>query len=526
MMKNFTFLLIVLTITLFGCSHVTTTQTNKKEENKKNAQKNQIKLSSCAKQIKTMRAESNKKNLKEKYKDLELVDVSNHDANQYEASLPLWDDYHLDKIAISGYVSRESSVLTDELAWKAFSEYPQRFYPFFSGIDIFHKNGIELAHKNLEQGFMGIGQIAAPSLVSPFLTTAEWKGKDPMDGNLPEIYKLAGQYKVPVLIHMDPPSAGIEKFEEALNRYPSTTFIYGQSNVANNPNDIDEVMKKHKNLYFDFFAGYTAYNPRDPNKLKDYVKLIEKYSDRALLSTDSGVELKYKDAILAMYEMIDMLSPETACKVSHENFMKLMKDQPVTKTQLKKIKSLSKKLGERYEEPKTKLEANQLIFELSNKIKPAHKEYFTDVPSSSSVKNKSFTKLNQKDMVSISRDLITRMNVGLWDINAEIQAKTEWDSFYYNLFLPDGLSETRQQQWQGIDQLNSYNYKLQSFQNESVTKHNNYFIYSGETKEIYEDPQKTDDAAPTFGLYRVWITVDPKFKTYKIKKELDVELKK
>lgn len=65
-------------------------------------------------------------------------------------------------------------------------------------------------------------------------------------------------------------------------------------------------------------------------KLQGFVQLIEQYSDRFMLSTDSGYGLSVESAALALYEIIDLLSPETAAKVAFQNYERLIELQPPT----------------------------------------------------------------------------------------------------------------------------------------------------------------------------------------------------
>ncbi|WP_098744894.1 hypothetical protein [Paenibacillus sp. EZ-K15] len=51
------------------------------------------------------------------------------------------------------------------------------------------------------------------------------------------------------------------------------------------------MLKKHPNLYADFFVGFTASNPESANQLDDIVSVIKQFPDRFLLSTDSGYGL-------------------------------------------------------------------------------------------------------------------------------------------------------------------------------------------------------------------------------------------
>jgi hypothetical protein len=65
------------------------------------------------------------------------------------------------------------------------------------------------------------------------------------------------------------------------------------------------LLKKHKNLYMDFFAGLTAYNPGSGYTLDDYVPLIMEYADRFLVGSDSGYDVGYDKAYKVVYELFD-----------------------------------------------------------------------------------------------------------------------------------------------------------------------------------------------------------------------------
>lgn len=310
------------------------------------------------------------KTLSQTYKDLKLIDVHNHDAAKYEASMSIWDNHAIDRIVLFGNVSEPSAVATDKLAWKAYEKYPDRIYPFFSGFDLFQDEGLKTIRENLEIGYLGIGETIAASSNSPILAKLPWKGSHPLDGNFPKVYELCAEYGVPILLHIDPPRGmPIMKLEEALDAYPNTLFIFAHANVYNPPSEIEKLLKSHKNLYIDFFAGFTSYNPRSPNKTEEYISLIESYADRFFISTDGAFDLTYDQAIGAMYEVIDQLKPETREKIASANFEKIIQAQKPTATQLKTLRDL----GIQTHEPSVELnrlsrhEANKLIFKLRSK---------------------------------------------------------------------------------------------------------------------------------------------------------------
>jgi len=310
------------------------------------------------------------KALYEVYRDLTLIDIHNHDAG-YPDPLSKWGQYGIDRIVLFGNISEPSAQATDQLAWDHYRKEPAHVYPSFAGFPIYEEEGLSIVRDRLEQGYLNIGEIAAASTYSPIVSKVEWKANHPNDGYFPQIYDLAAEYRVPILLHIDPPNGPpIFHLEKALEAHPNTTIIFGHANAYNEPSNLKKLLTKHPNLYLDFFAGFTAYNPESTNKLQDFIPLMEEYPDRFMLSTDSGFGLTAEQAAKALYETIDMLTPETALKIASQNYERLIELQPPTKTQIKQITELSTKLGKKETYRVNKRMANELIFKLTTESKP------------------------------------------------------------------------------------------------------------------------------------------------------------
>ncbi|WP_127532879.1 amidohydrolase family protein [Paenibacillus kobensis] len=320
----------------------------------------------AATQVEAMRA--NKKpgqELYEAYRDLTVIDIHNHAAANPNA-LSEWGAYGIDRIVLFGDISEPSAQTTDRMAWEQYQKEPSHVYPSFAGFPLYEDEGIAVVEKNLEKGYLNIGEVAAASTYSPIVSKVKWKSKHPNDGNWPAIYDLAAKYKVPVLLHIDPPNGEpIVHLEEALDEHPDTVIIFGHANAYNPPSNIEALLEKHPNLYIDFFAGFTAYSNDSTNKLEDFVPLIEKYPDRFMLSTDSGYGLTTDTAAKGLYDIIDLLKPETAAKVAYQNYERLVELQPPTGTQIQTIKTLSAQAGKYETYRLNKRMANELIFELT-----------------------------------------------------------------------------------------------------------------------------------------------------------------
>ncbi|GGH30747.1 amidohydrolase family protein [Paenibacillus segetis] len=302
--------------------------------------------------------------LSELYQDITLIDIHNHAAENPNA-VNEWTQDGIDRVVLFGDVSEPSAQRTDQLAWEHYRNDPSHVYPSFAGFPIYEEEGLTIVKDNLEQGYLNIGEVVAASSYSPVVSKVEWKSEHPNDGYLPQIYDLAAKYRVPVLLHIDPPSGSpIDYLEQALDQHPDTSIIFGHANAYNTPDNIKYLLDKHSNLYIDFFAGFTAYSPDSSNSLQDFVPIIEQYPDRFMLSTDSGFGLPANQARDGLYDLIDLLSDETALKVASLNYERMIELQLPTDTQIAKIKKLATKKEEFKTYHLNKRMANELIFEL------------------------------------------------------------------------------------------------------------------------------------------------------------------
>lgn len=309
-----------------------------------------------------------KPELFEKYKHLKIIDVHNHDADYYveNKSLETWSKYNVDRTVLFGAISEPAAMQSDRLSFEAYEKYPNRIIPFFSGFPIYDRQGIDIVRDNLEKGYFGIGETVAASTYSPLTSHLQWKSLHPMDGNLPDIYKLCSEYKVPILLHIDPPFGEvINRLEEALDLFPDVKIIFAHANVFNPPDNIRILLQKHSNLFIDFFAGFTAYDPKNIYPLEDYIPVILEFPNQILLSTDSATaqNLDYEKAINAMYEVIELCNDEQIGElIARENFFNIIEEQVATQTQLRNIKSNMDKILEEYDiELLNKRMANELI---------------------------------------------------------------------------------------------------------------------------------------------------------------------
>ncbi|MCL6459961.1 MAG: amidohydrolase family protein [Gorillibacterium sp.] len=305
------------------------------------------------------------------YKDLGLIDAHNHDASNrnYNGMLEKWKIYAVQGVVLFGDVSEPSARGSDKNAWLAYQQNPDQFIPFFSGFDLHDEASLNEVRNLLEQGYFGLGEVAAASTVSPVVSKVALKANDPLDGYLPQIYDLIATYKAPILLHIDPPSGmPIAKLEQALEEHPQTIMIFGHINAYNTPEEIDRLLSKHPNLYADFFAGFSVYNPDGGRNPEQFIPVMKKYADRFLISTDSGYGIESEElAIDAMYRILYLLDdPAVARKIAHDNLAAIIQAQSATRTQLELLRKLEHDTGKTYNlEKLSKLEAGKILAEVS-----------------------------------------------------------------------------------------------------------------------------------------------------------------
>jgi predicted TIM-barrel fold metal-dependent hydrolase len=298
------------------------------------------------------------------YGPVPLADAHNHDASgsRYTGMHNMWKRDAMDRVILFGDVSESSAIQTDANAWNAYIERPDFFVPYFSGFDLHDPSSLEVVRSNLEQGYFGLGEVAAASYYSPVVSKVEWKAKDPMDGFLPQIYELCAEYQAPILLHIDPPNGFvIDKLEEALAAHPKTTFIFGHANAYNSPENIKGLLERHDNIYMDFFAGFTVFNPESTNRVEDFLPVMKQFPDKFMLSTDSGYGLPTEDAAIeAMYRVMDLIGDRALIKkVAYDNLDAIIRNEPATKTQKEAIQ----KEDAAHDVAKlTKLEAGKLLW--------------------------------------------------------------------------------------------------------------------------------------------------------------------
>lgn len=185
--------------------------------------------------------------------------------------------------------------VSNQAVLSACRQYPDRFVPF-CGIDPRVEDAPERVRRFHEQGFKGYGESKIRLCIdSPWLQ---------------ELYRVCGEFEMPVLIHIDVPLTGpewynpdVDGFGRMAVRFPKTTFIgHGPGFWREISGDTDSdrasyptgtikpsgkllaLLKGHPNVYADIsaFSGFNALS-RDPAFANEFVM---DYSHKLLYGTD------------------------------------------------------------------------------------------------------------------------------------------------------------------------------------------------------------------------------------------------
>lgn len=142
------------------------------------------------------------------------------------------------------------SSIHDDWVLAAAERYPDVIIPALNGFDPEDEDSVDYVEGQLQTGLWKmIGELDLRNKVK--------KNEIPADSPIMmEIYKLAAEYEVPVMMHYDfdygtTHSEGLEEFESALDENPDTIFIYAH----NCGPDIAKLMNDHPNLYCEHEKG-------------------------------------------------------------------------------------------------------------------------------------------------------------------------------------------------------------------------------------------------------------------------------
>ena len=229
----------------------------------------------------------------------------------------------------------------------ATEEQQKRLHPFMCGFDGNDKNSLDQV-KRLIQTYpgmwQGIGEIFAHHDYISYMTSGEIPRANSPAYDM--LYKFAAKYDMPVVIHTNITSGSnpepilMWELMDAVEKNPKTKFVWAHVGISNDmyipnlQNIIAEKLEKYPNLHVDLSWVVWEYQVDPHGKLdKAWIPVIERYPDRFTIGTDIVGHFmpldKYKGEIRKYDVLLNVLNPETAKKVAHDNFFKLLPKQKV-----------------------------------------------------------------------------------------------------------------------------------------------------------------------------------------------------
>ena len=274
----------------------------------------------------------------------------------------------MDEAGVGRIVLMSNRGATSEELLQAQDRYPGRFIIFVPVVGWGSANTnprfVNFAERLLQSGrFTGMGEfmfkhypVAAGGGVGRLESTSP--GRDP-EGQTREVpmidvppdsplmrqmWALAGQYRVPVIFHMETDGSSVAALERTLAAFPRVSFIWAHQNPVKthggrfeeharqgDPGLLRRLLARYPNLYADISLGYESifYRPaRDRNLPEAWKALYEEYSNRFMIGMDNAYRDMFERFFVRragfMRDWIEQLSPEAAELISCGNVHRII----------------------------------------------------------------------------------------------------------------------------------------------------------------------------------------------------------
>ena len=260
-------------------------------------------------------------------------------AKQWDEDSPNKPAYYLSNDSRAYYFSA-----TDYMLMADYMRLPDaiqaRFFPFAGGInpnDRFAARHLQRVLDDFPGVFHGIGELMSRHDDLTALTYGE-----PPRANHPallEVYDLASDYAMPVLIHHNISGSYMKEpiylreMKNALAHNRNTNIIWAHVGVSRRVEipDLTEIadamLSENPNLYYDIsWVVYDDYINKDGESREVWASLFEKHPDRFLVGSDKvGRWEKYPEEISKYQVFLKQLSESTRKRVCSENILHLLK---------------------------------------------------------------------------------------------------------------------------------------------------------------------------------------------------------
>lgn len=210
---------------------------------------------------------------------------------------------------------------------EVYRQFPDRVIPFLCGFRFDDPETPHYVKTHLTEGsFRGLGEIL---LGHKELGDKYHSGIAYTDERVLEVFRIAGDFGVPVLIHADGVYAN--DFIQCVRLCAETNFIWAhcaydfsdaKGDKASEPMKLRELLLTLDNLYFDM----SMYNVSPSYMLEEgWLGIFETFSDRFLLGLDMTHDYCRQSKWVKPYmEILEMMSSGARARISGENLLRLI----------------------------------------------------------------------------------------------------------------------------------------------------------------------------------------------------------
>lgn len=186
--------------------------------------------------------------------------------------------------------------------------------------------------------FRGIGELFVNNLSShpPTLQPTRYPADSPLMGRL---LALAATYQAPLSIHMDADPAAVEELERLLALDRKGSVIWAHCGFWADPSLVQKLMTQHPNLFCELsyrddrldrpfirrWARNLPITEFERRVKPDWKVLLEEYSDRFLIGTDTDNPGEYQSVIDFFRAVLAQLTPEAAGRIAYENAQRIFR---------------------------------------------------------------------------------------------------------------------------------------------------------------------------------------------------------
>ncbi|MGH9365592.1 MAG: amidohydrolase family protein [Thermoanaerobaculia bacterium] len=185
--------------------------------------------------------------------------------------------------------------------------------------------------------FLGIGELFVNNRNSRPPTAPE--SRYPADSPLMRrLFRFAVTYQVPLSIHMDAEPTSVEELERLLATDRKGTVIWAHcGHAAGDASVVRRLLAQHPNLLCELSGRDDRSRPNPEVRRRimitnegrqlqsEWKALLEDYSDRFLVGTDSANPGQYQGIVDFFRAVLAQLTPEAARRIAHGNALRLFR---------------------------------------------------------------------------------------------------------------------------------------------------------------------------------------------------------